>query len=549
MPVVGNVSFVSSLQQTPSHYLIFLGVVILLLTVFRGWLMYYMRQTLIVFSRYVEFDLKNELFEKYTDQTLSFFRRNFTGDLMSRIAEDVGKVRMYVGPGIMYIANLIFMFAFIVYAMVKVSPKLTLYVLAPLPLLSIGIYLVSKRILKRSTKIQQKLSDLTVFTQEVFSGVRVLRAFNRQAGFRKQFENELETYYNLNMSLVKVDALFYPLTLLLIGFSTVLTIYLGGLEVIDGRLSAGTVAEFVIYVNMLTWPVASVGWVASLIQQAEASQIRINQFLLAKPDYEKDAGENFELKGNLEFKNVTFSYPDAKAPTLKNLNFNIKPGEHLGIVGKTGSGKTTVALLIARLFDPQQGEVIMDGKPLTAWNSGHLRRQMGMVPQEPFLFSDSIFNNIAMGARAHADDADLDRQIFESAKLAEIYEAIESFPDKFDTVVGERGVTLSGGQKQRVALARAFVGTPSLFLFDDTLSALDTDTEHRIIHNLREKTAGISTVIISHRVSSVQHCDQILVLDEGVLIDKGTHAELIERAGYYKNLYEKQQSGISLEEM
>jgi ATP-binding cassette subfamily B multidrug efflux pump len=541
LPIIGSWKWVQVIQSNGVQYLVFLGVIILIYTVIRGILMYFMRQTLIVFSRWVEFDLKNELFNKYTELTLSFFRKNFTGDLMSRIAEDVGNVRMYLGPGIMYIANLVFMFGFVVYAMLDVSPKLTLYVLAPLPILSVAIYLVSKKILVRSTKIQQQLAQITGLAQESFSGIRAIRSFNRQDNFTKGFETEMQRLYDAKLYLVKIEALFFPIILCLIGLSTILTIYLGGIEVMAGRMGAGTVAEFVIYVNMLTWPVASVGWVASLIQQAEASQRRILQFLDEKPDYQKDEGIAKEMHGDVIFDRVSFSYPDAEKPAIHEISFHLKSGNQLGVVGKTGSGKTTLIWLLARLFDVSAGKIIIDGVDLKQWSGSALRKQIGFVPQEPFLFSDTIFNNIALGINADLQTNDLQQKVEHAAKLAEIHETILQFPEGYQTVVGERGVTLSGGQKQRIALARAFISQPKLFVFDDTLSALDTDTEHKILANLQKETSGITTVIIAHRISSVQNADLILVLHEGKMITSGTHHQLIQEKGYYSDLYEKQQ--------
>lgn len=541
LPIIGSWKWVQVIQSNGVQYLVFLGVIILIYTVIRGILMYFMRQTLIVFSRWVEFDLKNELFNKYTELTLSFFRKNFTGDLMSRIAEDVGNVRMYLGPGIMYIANLVFMFGFVVYAMLDVSPKLTLYVLAPLPILSVAIYLVSKKILVRSTKIQQQLAQITGLAQETFSGIRAIRSFNRQDNFTKGFETEMQRLYDAKLYLVKIEALFFPIILFLIGLSTILTIYLGGIEVMAGRMGAGTVAEFVIYVNMLTWPVASVGWVASLIQQAEASQRRILQFLDEKPDYQKEEGIAKEMHGDVIFDRVSFSYPDAEKPAIHEISFHLKSGNQLGVVGKTGSGKTTLIWLLARLFDVTAGKIIIDGVDLKQWSGSALRKQIGFVPQEPFLFSDTIFNNIALGINADLPTNDLQQKVEHAAKLAEIHETILQFPEGYQTVVGERGVTLSGGQKQRIALARAFISQPKLFVFDDTLSALDTDTEHKILANLQKETTGITTVIIAHRISSVQNADLILVLHEGKMITSGTHHQLIQEKGYYSDLYEKQQ--------
>ena len=519
-----------------SSFLLTFGLLILLMAVLKGVFMFFMRQTIIVMSRRIEFDLKNLLFDKYQQLSLSFFKRHNTGDLMARVSEDVGKVRMYLGPGVMYGINLLSLFALVIYSMLEVSPVLTLWVCAPLPFLSIAIYFVNKIILQRSTLIQNKLSDLTTYAQEAFSGIRVIKSFAREKAFEQEFEKELDDFQAKSLSLVRVNALFFPLMMALIGLSTILTIYVGGLLLERGLISAGNIAEFVIYINMLTWPVAALGWVASMIQQAVASQKRINEYLQVEPEIDKTAGEDVSLEGGIEFSNVSFDYPDSGIRALEDISFRIKPGQTLGIVGPTGSGKSTVAALLSRLYDVSEGNILLDGHPIQSLNPGKLRSQLGYVPQEVFLFSDTIANNIRFGKSGSANE-----EVVTAAKVASIYNGIMSFPNHFETSLGERGITLSGGQKQRVAIARAVIRKPKIYVFDDCLSALDTNTESRILANLKKLTSDTTTVIISHRISSVMNADLILVLENGQIVERGKHLDLLKNDGYYSRVNQKQQ--------
>ncbi len=530
----------SSLQQgfyqVFTAFLLMFAVLVLLLSVLKGLFMYFMRQTIIVMSRWIEFDLKNELYDKYQSLSLSFYRRNNTGDLMSRISEDVGKVRMYIGPAVMYGINLIALFVFVITVMLRVNPVLTFYVLLPLPVLAWGIYYVNNLILTRSTAIQQQLGKLTSFSQEAYSGIRVIKSYGREKAFAGLFQKELSEFKDKALELVKVDALYFPLTMLLIGLSTILTIYIGGIQVSEGAISAGNIAEFVIYVNMLTWPVTSVGWVASIMQQAAASQVRINAILHETPDIEPEEGEKISLSGDIRWQHVSFTYPQSGITALSDISFHLKPGQTLGIVGRTGSGKSTVASLLNRLYDPTEGKIWIDGYDITSLHPGQLRSQLGYVPQEVFLFSDSITNNIRFGV----DEAD-ETAIQQAAAAASLAETIADFPEAYGTMLGERGVTLSGGQKQRLAIARALIRKPRVYVMDDCLSALDTHTERSILENIRSITRDTTTIIISHRISSVMAADQILVLDHGKLVASGTHESLLAAGGYYADIFHKQQ--------
>jgi ATP-binding cassette subfamily B protein len=519
-----------------THYLLIFGLVVLLLNILKGFFLYLMRQTLIVMSREVEYDLKNELYNKYQELSMGFFRRNKTGDLMARISEDVGKVRMYVGPGVMYASNMVVMLVFTIYTMLRVNAELTLYVLAPLPLLSVAVFYVNNIILRRSKKIQEQLATLTSFSQEAYSGIRVIKTYGRESAFNQLFADEVATFKQKTLRMVKVDAVFFPLIMGLMGLSTILTVYVGGIKLSEGTVSAGNIAEFVIYVNLLAWPVTSVGWVASMIQQAAASQVRINEFLNTKPEIDKNIGEIIDLQGNVCFKNVSFTYPDSGIEALKNIDFTLTKGKTIGIVGKTGSGKSTIAALLTRLYDVTNGEISLDNHNINTLNPANLRAQMGYVPQDVFLFSDTIAHNIAFGT----SDFDINK-IHTAAQQAAVYDNIMGFNDKFDTLLGERGVTLSGGQKQRVAIARAIIRRPKIFIFDDCLGALDTNTENEVLTNLQKISADVSTVIISHRISSVMHADHIIVLNDGKIAEQGTHAQLIGTAGYYQSVFEKQQ--------
>lgn len=533
-------SLQSLLYDQFTAFLLFFAGLVLTVSILKGLFMYFMRQTIIVMSRWIEFDLKNELYDKYQALSLGFYRSNNTGDLMARISEDVGKVRMYVGPAIMYGINLIALFVFVITVMFRVNAELTIYVLLPLPFLAWGIFYVNKLILKRSAAIQAQLGTLTSFSQEAYSGIRILKSFGREEAFTQMFTETLNELRNRALALVRVDALYFPLTILLIGLSTIITIYVGGLQVAAGAISPGNIAEFVIYVNMLTWPVTSVGWVASIMQQAAASQTRIDEILTAEVDIKPEVGDLHALQGHIRWENVGFSYPNSQLAAIKNLSFELKPGQTLGIVGRTGSGKSTIAQLMGRLYDPQIGEIYVDGVKLRSLQPGAWRNQLGYVPQEVFLFSDSIYNNICFGVDHASESA-----VYAAAKAASLDETIKSFPEGYNTLLGERGVTLSGGQKQRLAIARAFIRQPALYIIDDCLSALDTETEQHILQNIQKITDNTTTIIISHRISSVQHADHILVLDQGEILAQGKHEALLAEGGYYTEVYTQQQKGKS----
>lgn len=508
---------------------------ILVMALLRGFFLYLVRQTLIVMSRYVEFDLKNEIFEHYQSLPLSFYRRNNTGDLMNRISEDVNRVRMYLGPVIMYGLQLVSLFALLVPFMFFISPKLTWYALMPLPLLSISIFFVNNIIEKRSEQIQKSQSKLSTFVQEAFSGIRVLKSFNREEESIRKFTIETEEYKNQSLKLTQVQSLFFPLVLGLIGLSTILTIYAGSTEVINGNLTYGHIAEFIIYVNLLTWPVTLLGWTSSLLSQAEASQKRINEFLKTQNNIVSEKNLVRDIHGKIEFKNVGFTYPDTGIKALSDISFTVNPGESLAIIGTTGSGKSTISSLIARMYDVREGEVLIDDVPIEHYNLNSLRTQLGYVPQDVFLFSDTIHNNIAFGLTDTHEE-----RVISAAKDADVYKNIMSFPNGFSTRVGERGITLSGGQKQRVSIARALVREPKILMLDDALSAVDTKTESNILNSLKRIMQGRTTIIISHRVSSAKLANKIIVLVDGKKVEEGTHESLLEKGSFYKELYEKQ---------
>ena len=504
--------------------------------VISGFFTFMMRQTLIVMSRLIEFDLKNEIYQQYQKLSLSFYKQNRTGDLMNRISEDVGKVRMYFGPAIMYTMNMLVLFVVALTKMIHIDAKLTLYTLLPFPILSLSIYLLSKTINIRSNIVQQYLSKLTTFSQEIFSGIYVIKAYGIEAQTSKDF-NELTTVSKeKNIDLYKAQALFFPLMILLIGISNILVIYIGGMQYINGEISnIGYIAEFIIYINMLTWPVAVVGWVTSIVQQAEVSQRRINEFLEVKPKITNKQPEHTEIKGDIEFKEVSFTYDDTEITALKNVSFSIEQGKTLAIMGKTGSGKSTIVNLITRLYDTDKGKVLIDHKPVEELNLYDLRSSIGFVPQDAFLFSETIKNNIRFGKEEATDE-----EIEEAAKEAYIDHNIQAFKNKYDTLVGERGVTLSGGQKQRISIARALISDPKILVFDDCLSAVDTETEEIILKNIKNAALGKTTVIVSHRTSSAKNADKIIVLDQGRIVQKGTHASLIQQKGYYQDIYNQQ---------
>lgn len=505
-------------------------------TLLSGFFTFWMRQMIIVVSRYIEFDLKNEIFAQYERLSLNFYKKNRTGDLMNRISEDVSKVRMYFGPAIMYSINMITLFVIVIAYMVQIDKTLTLYTLLPLPVLSLSIYLLSRIINERSRIVQEYLSKLTTFTQEFFSGINVIKAYGIEKYSLKDFDELATESKEKNISLSKVQAFFFPLMVLLIGVSNIIVIYVGGMRYINGQIeSIGVIAEFIIYVNMLTWPVAVVGWVTSIIQEAEASQKRINEFLQIEPEIQNPTNIHISIDGNIEFKNVSFTYDDTNIKALDNISFKLPNGETLAILGKTGSGKSTIAYLIARLYDVTSGQLLIDGKPITEINLDDLRNNIGFVPQEAFLFSDTIKNNIKFG-----DENATNTTIENAAKNAHVHENIMQFSKGYETLVGERGVTLSGGQKQRVSIARAIIKDPQILIFDDCLSAVDTETEEIILSNLKKVSKDKTTIIISHRVSSAKNADHIIVLDKGKIIQQGNHYTLVNQQGFYQDLYNQQ---------
>ena len=522
-------------QTILEKQLAYYAFLVLLFAVFRGLFMFFMRQTLIVMSRMIEYDLKNEIYDHYQKLSLSFYKRNKTGDLMNRISDDVSKVRMYLGPAILYSTSLFISISLIIPKMISVSPKLTLYALSPLPILVLAIYKVSSIMNDKSEIVQKQLSKLSSVSQETFSGIRVIKSYAQEKYRANQFVDAADDYKRKSLDLVKVNALFFPLMILLIGLSTLFTIYIGGLEAIAGNIEVGDIATFVIYVNMLTWPVASLGWVTSIVQRAAASQQRINEFLKERPEIVYSTVNSKIISGNLSFTNVSFVYPDTGIKALDNLTFELKEGQTLGVIGKIGSGKSTLAELLCRLIDPTSGSIKFGNDKLEALNLQQLRSYIGYVPQESFLFSDTIFNNIAFG---HKNATEL--QVLDAAKSALIYDNIMTFKEGFNTVVGERGITLSGGQKQRVSIARAFIRNPKFLLFDDCLSAVDTETEELILQNIKKQSLNKTTIIISHRASSLKHAHQIIVLDKGAIIEQGSHTELLNLEGEYASIYKKQ---------
>jgi ATP-binding cassette, subfamily B, multidrug efflux pump len=518
-----------------SNSILVYGVIILIMALLRGVFLFFVRQTIIVMSRLVENDLKNEIYEHYQSLPLSFYRKNNTGDLMARISEDVSRVRMYIGPAIMYGLNLVVLFLMVIPYMLSVNVKLTLFTLIPLPVLAISIYYVNNIIQRKSDEIQRSLSGITTFVQEAFSGIRVLKSFVRENDSHNNFITASNLYKEKSLDLNFVNSLFFPLVLFLVGLSTIITIYIGGQEVINGSITTGNIAEFIIYVNMLTWPVTSLGWTASLVQRAAASQERINEFLHTKNTITTEQNISKDIKGDIVFENVNFIYPDTNIHALKDISFNLHHGETLAVIGNTGSGKSTIAALLPRMYDVSSGRILIDNVDVREYNLKNLRSQIGYVPQDVFLFSDSIRNNIGFGLPDITEE-----QMVQAAKDADVYENIMRFPEKFDTKLGERGITLSGGQKQRVSIARALVREPSILILDDSLSAVDTKTENAILNSMRRIMQNRTSIIISHRVSSVKLADRILVLDDGEIVQHGTHEDLITEDGLYKTLYERQ---------
>lgn len=517
------------------HQLLINVLMIVGVALLAGFFTFLMRQTIIVTSRLIEFDLKNEIYQQYQRLSLNFYKKNRTGDLMNRISEDVSKVRMYVGPAVMYTMNMIVLFVVGFTQMVSIDVKLTMYTLIPFPVLSVSIFVLSKVIHKRSSIVQQYLSHLTTFNQEFISGISVVKSYGIEKSIIKEFDDLADKSKEKNIHLHQANALFFPLMILLIGLSNLIVIYVGGKQYINDEIQIGTIIEFMLYVNILTWPVAVVGWVTSMIQQAEASQVRINEFLDEEPEIKNNTTKTTNLKGKVSFKDVTFTYDDTNITALKNINFTVEIGETVAILGKTGSGKSTIIELIARLYDTKNGTIFIDDVPIEDLNLNNLRDQIGFVPQDPFLFSESIGNNIKFGKEDATDAA-----IIQAAKDAVVHDNIIDFPKGYDTILGERGVTLSGGQKQRVSIARAIIKDPKILIFDDCLSAVDTETEERILENLKKVSQNKTTFIISHRVSSAKNADKIIVLDNGNIIQQGTHNQLITVKGYYKELYEQQ---------
>ncbi|WP_152286558.1 ABC transporter ATP-binding protein [Flavicella marina] len=500
-----------------------------------GFFTFLMRQTIIVTSRLIEFDLKNEIFQQYERLSVNFYKKNRTGDLMNRISEDVGKVRMYVGPAVMYTINMLVLFSVAIYKMIHIDITLTLYTLIPFPLLSISVFYLSKIIHKRSTIVQEYLSHLTTFGQEIFSGINVIKSYNTEQNMIDSFTNLSNTSKDKNIHLYKAQALFFPSMILLIGISNLIVLYVGGLQYINGVISIGTIAEFIMYVNMLTWPVAIVGWVTSTTQQAEASQKRINEFLKHEPEIKSGDKQPEKLEGKIVFDNVSLVYDDTNITALNKISFTINSGETVAILGKTGSGKSSIINLVARMYDPSKGSVIVDGIDLKEQNLYEFRKHIGIVPQDPFLFSDSIANNIRFGIEK-ADQ----KMIENAAKDAVIHDNISGFKEGYETVLGERGITISGGQKQRISIARALIKNPEILLFDDCLSAVDTETEELILKNLQRILDKKTALIVSHRISSAKYADRIIVIENGKIIQEGNHNNLIETEGYYKDLYEQQ---------
>ncbi len=526
----------ATLYQELGKILLLFGGLVIVLALIMGVFMYFMRQTIIVMSRLIEYDLRKEIFGHYEKLDRAFYKKNNTGDLMSRITEDVSKVRMYLGPGVLYAINLVSLFIMVIYSMLSVSVELTLYTLAPLPVLSVSIYYVSNLINRKSEVIQTQLARLNSIAQEVFSGIRVVKSYVQELPMGSYFSGQANLYKDNSMELARVNALFFPVMLLLIGASNVIVVYFGGLQVIRGNVTAGNIAEFVLYVNMLTWPVTAIGWIASIVQQAEASQKRINEFLNTQPAIQNAVVAPRKLDGKIVFDRVSFTYPDTGIQALKNVSFALEPGQKMAIIGKTGSGKSTIAELLVRLYDVTEGQLLIDGENIQSIDLDNLRRKVGYVPQDVFLFSDTVAGNIRFGRQ----DA-LMEEVAQHARHAAVYDDIAGLPQGFDTMVGERGVTLSGGQKQRVSIARAFIKKPEIVLLDDCLSAVDTNTEQQILGYLNNALSNTSSIIITHRIYGLLDFDQIIVLDDGQIIEKGTHEELLQQKGYYAELFARQQ--------
>lgn len=526
----------SALQSSLNKKLLFFCLVYFAAALLSGFFTFFMRQTIIVMSRYIEFDLKNEIYQHYQALDIAFYKRNNTGDLMNRITEDVARVRMYLGPALMYGLNVLFLFSFVIYTMVNINLQLTFWVLLPMPVLALSIFYVNGLINKSSEKIQEQLSNLTSHAQEFYSGIRVLKSFVQEKFALKFYEKESENYKEKSLELARIEALFFPIMVFLIGLSNIIVIFVGGRQVMQGLISPGNLLEFVMYVNMLSWPITSIGWVASIIQRAAASQKRINKFLQTNPTIKSANTDSLKINGTIEFNNVSFTYPDTGIKALKNVSFRIKKGEKWALIGKTGSGKSTIADLIFRLYDAQTGEIKIDNKNITQLNLTELRSQIGYVPQDVFLFSDTIRDNIRFSNIELSEES-----VVEAAKNASIHKEILEFPKGYNTIVGERGVTLSGGQKQRISIARTLIKKPEILIFDDALSAVDVNTEHIILKNLNNSIDGKTVIVITHRIFSLMDFDGIIVLGDGEIIETGTHESLMQLNGSYAETYQMQQ--------
>ena len=522
-------------SSNTSEILIKYGSLIVLFAILKGIFMYCMRQTIIVISRKIEYDLKNEIYQQYQALSISFYKKNKTGDLMNRISEDVSRVRMYLGPALMYAINIFILFLLVISKMLSISTTLTFFVLLPLPILAVSVYFVSSTMNKRSEKVQAQLSDITTVAQETFSGIKIIKSFSNEENALEVFMNSCKSYTKRQLELVKIEALFFPLIISMIGVSSVLTVYIGGLESFKGNISTGNIAEFIIYVNMLAWPVASIGWITSLVQRAAASQERINDFLLLTSDIENKTTEHTPIEGDIVFNEVNLSYTDTNIQALKNLSFRLKQGNTLGIFGKTGSGKSTIANLVCRLYDTSTGSISFGNTNIKNLNLNSLRTAIGYIPQDGYLFSGTIRENIAFSS-----DTINNQKIIEAAKKADILDEINNFKEGLDTIIGERGVQLSGGQRQRLAIARTFYKNPSLYIFDDCLSAIDATKEQRILKQLKVESKEKSSIIISHRISTLKDADKIIVLDNGEITESGSHSELLSQKGFYFEMHQIQ---------
>lgn len=526
-----------SLKGDLTKSLFIFSLVFLLAAVVGGIFTFLMRQAIIVMSRLIEYDLKNEIYQHYQKLDTAFYKKNNTGDLMNRATEDVSRVRMYLGPALMYLINVFFLFTFVIGTMISINAKLTLWVLLPLPFLTVSIFYVNNLINKGSERIQEQLSALTTQAQEYYSGIRVLKSYVQEKLALQHYTALSEEYKTRSLNLAQIEALFFPLMILLVGMSTIIVVVVGGMYVQEGSVTPGNIVEFIMYVNLLTWPVTSIGWAASLIQRASASQKRINQFLKTEPSIKNNVGKNIELKGNIKFDNASLTYKDTGIKAINNVSFEVKPGEKWAIMGRTGSGKTTLAELIMGLYQTSEGEIIIDNENINKLNLTKYRKQIGYIPQDVFLFSDTIYNNIRFGNSKITDE-----EAENYAKKASIYNEIMEFPNGFNTLLGERGVTLSGGQKQRISIARALANQPQLIIFDDALSAVDVNTEKAIIENMGESFGNKTVIIISHRIFSSIDFDNILILDEGKILEQGKHNELLKLNGLYAEFYKKQQT-------